>query len=100
MGEEKKPFWRELLPHAAWRGIEEIIKRLLPVVGATVISIGVAVWEKLRHPPLDWYFIGGLFVMSSFVLVLLAYVARKNSPIRSAEIAGIVEEILVKKGLA
>jgi len=95
--EEKKSFWRELLPHAVWSAIEEIIKRLAaPVGGGALITILVAAWERAKSVSPDWYFIAVLFVVSS----VLFYVAIRSRPIKKAEIAGVLDELLAAKKVA
>ena len=101
MGEGKKPFWRELLPHAVWEAVRELVKRLgLASLGGAMIAAGAALWGKARHLSADWYFIGGMFLVSFLVLTILLYVASKRNSVTKSEIAGVVTDLLVQKGIS
>jgi hypothetical protein len=101
MGKDKKPFWRELLPHAVWEAIRELVKRLpFGSAGAALIAAVVAAWEKAKHVPPDWLFIGTVFTASFLVLTVLIYVATKRSGATRSEIVSIVTELLEQKGIS
>jgi hypothetical protein len=66
---------KELRPHAIWT----LIMWIAPPAGATMIAALVALLQKARHVSLDWFIIGGMFVLSIGVLALLLYLAKKLS---------------------
>jgi hypothetical protein len=78
---EKENLWRklgkELRPHAIW----EVIRWIVITAGSLMIPIIVALWQKIRHVPLDWAILGGLFLVSfaifSVGIGVLLYIGRK-----------------------
>jgi hypothetical protein len=83
MAEKESPvrvLGNELRPHAIWA----LIVWIGSLAGGTMITALVALLQKLRHVSLDWFFIGGLFLLSFGVLALLLYLAKRISPVPKA----------------
>ena len=66
---------KELRPHAIWA----LIMWIAPVAGGAMITALFALLQKARHVSLDWFIIGGLFILSIGVVALLLYLAKKLS---------------------
>jgi hypothetical protein len=66
---------KELRPHAIWT----LIMWIAPFAGSAMITALFALLQKARHVSLDWFIIGGLFILSIGVLALLLYLAKKLS---------------------
>jgi hypothetical protein len=66
---------KELRPHAIWT----LIMWIAPFAGSAMITALFALLQKARHVSLDWFIIGGLFVLSIGVLALLLYLAKELS---------------------
>lgn len=70
MSDQAKGFFNSILANAVWEGLKQL---WTPAVLACV----VALWQKFRNGSLDWFAIGGLFVIAS-VLALLNF--RREAP--------------------
>ena len=66
---------KELRPHAIWT----LIMWIAPIAGSAMITALFALLQKARHVSLDWFIIGGLFILSFGVLALLLYLAKRLS---------------------
>jgi hypothetical protein len=78
MAEKENPIrvlGKELRPHALWA----LIVWVGPLAGGAMIAVLAALWQKLRHISPDWFFIGGLFVLSVAVLVMLLRLVKSFS---------------------
>src|ERR1035438_7577945 len=64
-------FFTNMFASAAW----DAIKRGLGC--SLVTGLATALWEKLRHGSLDWYAIGGMFVIT-LIVVLSIFWKREN----------------------
>lgn len=55
------------------------VEGILQNLGASfVISIGAAVWQKVRNGSVDWWAIGALFILAGAVFWALIYFFRRN----------------------
>lgn len=97
MSEDKAPLWKQLIPHAVWGFIKELI--IKPLFGGAMITTLAALWQKAKHTPSDWYFLGGIFVVSFLVLIASLYTSRKSNSVKRADIEGIVDGLLADRGL-
>jgi hypothetical protein len=64
-----KTFVNHLAAGAMWDGIKYLASQLW---GPLVLAGVVAVWQKAKHGSLDWFAIGGIFVIAS-ILVFLSF---------------------------
>jgi hypothetical protein len=84
MAEKESPvrvLGKELRPHVIWA----LIVSIGSLAGGTMITALVTLLQKLRHVSLDWFFIGGLFLLSVGVLAVLLRLAKKISAPQPAE---------------
>jgi hypothetical protein len=77
MADERKfqAFLGGILSNAAWSLIQRVAG------GAVVTSLITAIWEKIRHGSVDWYGIGGLFLLTCAVFVFPYFKKRKIVPV-------------------
>jgi len=82
---------KELRPHAIWA----LLAWLGPLAGSSMIAVVAALWQKLRHISLDWFFIVGLFLLSFILLALLLYMARKISAAPKTDSAAPRQKLVI-----
>jgi hypothetical protein len=71
VADQVKGYINNLIADATWDAIKRIVG------GSLVLSLATAIWEKLKHGSLDWYAIGGIFVLT---LLVAASIFRKKVP--------------------
>jgi hypothetical protein len=69
--DQVKSFANNLAAGAVWDGIKQLW-------GPVVLAGIVAVWEKVKHGSLDWFAIGGMFLVAS-LLAFLSFSKPKQS---------------------
>lgn len=62
----------ELRPHAIWA----FLSWAMPFVGAAMISALLALLQRGRNVPLDWFLFGGIFFVSFLIFLGFVYVVR------------------------
>jgi hypothetical protein len=64
-------FLNNLIAAATWDGIKR------GLVCSLMTGLGTAIWEKLKHGSLDWYAIGGMFILT--LIVVMSIFRKKES---------------------
>jgi hypothetical protein len=67
-----REFFAGILSNAAWEWIKNNLG------GPTMMATAVALWGKFKHGSLDWFAIGGMFLLS-LVLILLSHRRTRSS---------------------
>ena len=89
MAEDKHPvrgLGRELLPHAVWDAIREAVKWLWEhrsVLGMVASGL-IAAWQKILRQSVDWWIIGGLFLVSFVSFIYTMRRTATNGPKEAA----------------